>query len=96
MNPLVEKMLEKTVSNDTETRLLEDLFEQNCECQSKHMKVPTCAGIASYRVTSCSRDTLQCADAIEHPVQGLLARRERNTCRDCDQEAWVCWTIRPI
>lgn len=36
MNPLVKDMLEATIRNDVETRFLEDLFEHEVKCESRH------------------------------------------------------------
>lgn len=94
MNPLVEKMLDKTVSNDTETRLLEDLFEHNVKCQTIHSETICSVEVVAISTSTCNGTTcLKCensaAIAREVIASNLL-------CTTCGKLCRECWTIRPI
>lgn len=92
MNPLVKGMLEATISNDVETRLLEDLFEHEVKCESKHDNWgDECSGEVTHLFRACviaKRVCLTAANRIEGDMRGVCAR--------CENSVSECWTIRPI
>lgn len=98
MNPLVEKMLNTTMSNDVETRFLEDLFEHEMKCQSAHEDaiLPGCTQeVVSVNVIRCNgKGVLYCIVAEESAKRAIENRT--HTCRDCGRGIKECWTIRPI
>lgn len=90
MNPLVEKMLNTTVSNDVETRFLEDLFEHEAECEANDHGDLECTGEVTHTFKCCGYRQLICDSRVKYIrgyYQGILY------CTHCDEE---CWTIRPI
>lgn len=94
MNPLVEQMLNATVSNDVETRLLEDLFEQNVECEAKQHKA-ACSHEVTHRYRYCKGGVNVCnsrAMELSREIMESLGMY----CAHCKKPATKCWTIRPI
>lgn len=97
MNPLVEQMLNTTVSNDVETRLLEDLFEHEAKCESTHLNPENsyCSGNVTHLGISCTPAMKLCDSASQYwkeSIDGTIWGR----CVDCNQGTEKCWTIRPI
>lgn len=96
MNPLVEQMLNATVSNDVETRLLEDLFERDCECESDHgLNGDPC----TFKVTArclgkCGVNRMLCENAARGAEKAI--QEAVTSCYYCRQDIEKCWTIRPI
>lgn len=88
MNPLIEKMLESTV----ETYLLEDLFEQEAECESRY-HWSQCTETVTHRGGNCKRLRNICDDAAQYVRDGI---ESSDWCEDCQRDCAVCWTIRPI
>lgn len=98
MNPLVEKMLNTTVSNDVETRFLEDLFEEEAKCESRHQNPENayCSGGATHMVSySCEPTRDKVCDASAKYTQRCRNNPD-DVCRDCGLSCFECWTIRPI
>lgn len=95
MNPLVEQMLNATVSNDVDTRLLEDLFERDCECESPtHDKNRViCSGEATWALKSCQMEIRVCEAMGQHVNRGISKGAK---CAHCKNFLSECWTIRPI
>lgn len=92
MNPLVKQMLNVTVSNDVETRLLEDLFEQNVECESPHTAT-VCSIEVTHRYSSCAGEWNTCWNSAKPKIEELHGPFR---CTRCKQDVLECWTIRPI
>lgn len=95
MNPLVEQMLNATVSNDVETRLLEDLFERDCKCESDHDAGPDCTyDIVARKYVACDGIAFNiCQSSLNQNRQWLS---ENGNCDGCNIPVSECWTIRPI
>lgn len=94
MNPLVEQMLNATVSNDVETRLLEDLFEQEAKCESKHYNWDdTCSREVTHLFCACVTVKKVCLTAANR-IGGEIA--DQAMCNRCGDPVSECWTIRPI
>lgn len=93
MNPLVEQMLNATVSNDVETRLLEDLFEQEAKCESQAHLIG-CTGEVTHLFTSTHKQINVCADTEAYVKDSQ--DNPRRYCKTCGQSTRLCWTIRPI
>lgn len=94
MNPLVEQML----SNDVETRLLEDLFEHETKCESRHQNPENayCSGGVTHMLSySCEPGRDRVCDAAAQYAQRCRNNPD-NVCMDCDRSCFECWTIRPI
>lgn len=90
MNPLVEQMLNTTVSNDVETRFLEDLFEQEVKCEAHDHGKIECTGEVTHAFKCCGYGQLICDSRVKRLqdyYQGI------QFCTKCKEK---CWTIRPI
>ena len=96
MNPLVEQMLNATVSNDVETRLLEDLFEQEAKCASNHTNGETCTvRVVARKTTECGGlDFLICE--VSYKWNRYAMADPGRGCAGCGRDSIECWTIRPI
>lgn len=85
MNPLV--------SNDVETRLLEDLFEHEVKCEGVLHETMPCSVQITHFFRSCAVGKLVCTvfavETIQEIEQGYI-------CGDCKNSVSECWTIRPI
>lgn len=82
-----------------DTDFLEDLWMDDCKCESAHTYTPECEGKAAYQIgTKCGGKTLVnvCRPVIENPTNGTRIRMEHVYCVHCVQPASKCWTIRPI
>jgi hypothetical protein len=90
MNPLVEQMLNTTVSNDVETRLLEDLFEQEAKCEAQNHGELECTGEVTHVFKCCGYGQLICDSRVKY-LEGHYRGKVR--CTHCHEK---CWTIRPI
>ncbi len=90
MNPLVEQMINTTVSNDVETRLLEDLFEQEAKCEAKDHGELECTGEVTHAFKCCLYDQLVCGSRVKR-IDAHYRGIQR--CAGCYEK---CWTIRPI
>lgn len=94
MNPLVEKMLNTTVSNDVETRFLEDLFEEECKCRLNHRDIPCSVKVVAIHTCACDGSSrFRCENGViwfdSYTIRG-------GRCAACHAPASECWTIRPI
>lgn len=92
MNPLVEKML--LLTNEVQT--LEQIFEQNCDCENEHTSPDNlyCAGQAKYLGLSCEAPMKLCDAAGQYWER--IIRSKSWVCDDCGIPVEKCWTIRPI
>lgn len=97
MNPLVEQMLNATVSNDVERRLLEDLFEQEAKCASAHSGSGTSCTIrvVARKTTECGALDFLICEASYKWNRYVMSDPDR-VCAGCDRDSIECWTIRPI
>lgn len=95
MNPLVEQMLNATVSNDVETRILEDLFEQEAKCESRthNNGRAKCTGDVAYLLRSCESALKVCTGMGNHVLHQMDWTAP---CVYCNRITSECWTIRPI
>ena len=93
MNSLVEKMLSLT----NEVQALEQIFEQDCDCENEHTSPDNlyCAGQAKYLGLSCSEPMRLCDAAAAYWNRALRNPRVW-LCDDCGIPVENCWTIRPI
>lgn len=97
MNPLVEQMLNATVSNDVETRFLEDLFEHEAKCEADHEGTGMICRVrvVARKTTDCDgKDFLICGSSYKWN-RYVMADPDR-VCAGCEQDSMKCWTIRPI
>lgn len=90
MNPLVEQMR----SNDVETRLLEDLFEQEAKCKLNHRETSCSVKVVAIHTCTCDGSTrFRCENGV---IWFNLFTKRGGICLRCDHPASECWTIRPI
>jgi len=96
MSPLVKQMLNTTVSNDVETRLLEDLFEQEVKCESDHSyNGDRCSNKVTARIyQKCGRNSMVCHNAEVIAEAAIILHSD--DCGYCGSHLEDCWTIRPI
>jgi len=92
MNPLVKDILDTAHSHDIELRFLEDLFADDCKCESRAHLVE-CTKVATHRSKNCQRSANICEDATNYVLDGLMSP---DNCEDCKLPCSECWTITPI
>lgn len=95
MNLLVEQMLTAKHRNDLELAILEQTFEEDCNCASAHSypDMPSCSIEVVARKTTCRRDFLICDSSLECNQKYMALG---GVCDKCNNLAFECWTIRPI
>lgn len=98
MNGLVEKMLDLTADREVEIALLEDLFEEDCKCDSSHIKAVAgpCSGVAVAKcVPGCGMvGALWCQSALDSANRSIAEGFYK--CALCGSKIGECWTITPI
>lgn len=92
MNPLVQEMLDTVAGQDTELVFLEELLNDDCECESPH-KTTTCSLEVTHVILTCGGEWQVCVNSARNMI-------ERNShgrlCAGCREFTVDCWTIRPI
>lgn len=93
MNPLVKDMLETAHSHDIELRFLEDLFEEDCKCESQHNNWgDTC----SKQVTHLFQAHVVQKKVCESAASRIERAGKSVACQRCGKYIADCWTITPI
>lgn len=96
MDTIVSQMLETVSRNREEISNLEEIFNENCKCQSVHKQskctfevthhVHSQCGVYPHKVVCLGAATV----SIWHMKAGIAA------CAGCGVLARDCWIIRPI
>lgn len=95
MNPLVEQMLNTKSRNDLELEILEQTFEHEAKCQSKHVTQKTCTvEVVALKTSLCGAHFLICDASYRCNMESLETMYFN--CSGCGNPASKCWTIRPI
>lgn len=93
MNPLVSEMLGVSARNDLEIQSLEELLNDDCNCESPHT-ASECSLEVTHISDACKggewKICLSAATMNQHWMNSGLR------CKSCNRELKDCWTIRPI
>lgn len=96
MNTIVSQMPDTTVRRDTEISNLEEVFHEDCKCESSH-QVSKCTVEVTHLVYSrCGvYGRLHICDGA---AKSFLAHMKNpvGLCAGCGRIASVCWVIIPI
>lgn len=86
--------LDTKPDHDIELRFLEDLFEDDCKCESDHLPpVSVCSGdVIARKRTACIRlDFKICRNSYEHNMRSVTSGYR--TCASCGRLTSECFTI---
>lgn len=84
-----------SVESELELVILEDLLEDDTECESLHLapENPICTGPITHRLGSCVHELNACFGAYH----AYFVLQQRGTiCDGCGKPATGCWTFIPV
>lgn len=81
-------------TTNIELVILEDLFNQECSCESRCHPLKPCSTHVTHLSINCDGKRKVCEAAAEYALTCIES--ERDFCSKCELPCSVCWSIIPI